>query len=180
MNLADGDAPLDAWIRRLAPRAVAYARTLLRRPDRAEDVVQEVMLRLLEHKEYDLLADGEKLLFRSVTNACINATTRRREMMSLEAEKAEGFCLADVLASVAEPDPAHAAEERELMERVEQALRALPPMQRAAVELKAMGHTLRQIAETLEVSASNAGVLVHRGRKRLRQRLGTRLPAELR
>ena len=53
-------------------------------------------------------------------------------------------------------------------------------MQRAAVELKAMGQRLKTIAETLDVSATNAGVLVHRGRKRLRESLGARLPGDLR
>ena len=170
---------LDAWIRQMAPRAVAYARSLLDPPDRAEDVVQDVMLRLLDHEEYDLLKDGEKLVFRSVTNACINATTRRRELLSLDAESAEGWSLADEVASTSAPDPADAAAGRELMERVETELRALPPMQRAAVELKAMGQRLKTIAETLDVSATNAGVLVHRGRKRLRESLGARLPGEL-
>jgi len=178
--LTGSDAQLDAWIRQIAPRAVAYARTLLNRPDRAEDVVQDVMMSLLDHDEYNLLEDGEKLVFRSVTNACINATTRRRELLSLDAEGAEGWSLGDEVASNAEPDPADAAVERELMERVEQELRALPPIQRAAVELKAMGRTLKQIAETLEVSAGNAGVLVHRGRERLKENLGYRLPGELR
>jgi RNA polymerase sigma-70 factor (ECF subfamily) len=178
--LTGSDAQLDAWIREIAPRAVAYARTLLKRPDRAEDVVQDVMMRLLDHEDYDLLEDGEKLVFRSVTNACINATTRRRELLSLDAESAGGWSLADEVASDAAPDPADAAVERELMERVEQELRALPPMQRAAVELKAMGRTLKQIAATLDVSDSNAGVLVHRGRERLKQNLGSRLPGELR
>ncbi len=173
------DSQLDAWIREIAPRAVAYARSLLKRIHRAEDVVQDVMLRLLEHDEYDLLTDGEKLVFRSVTNACINAATRRRELLSLDAESREGWSLADEVVSDAEPDPADAAVERELMDRVEQQLRALPPMQRAAVELKAMGNTLKEIAETLDVSATNAGVLVHRGRERLKQNLGSSLPGEL-
>jgi DNA-directed RNA polymerase specialized sigma24 family protein len=53
-------------------------------------------------------------------------------------------------------------------------------MQRAAVELKALGNTLRQTAEALDVSVQNAGVLVHRGRKRLRKALGAALPGGLR
>ena len=37
-----------------------------------------------------------------------------------------------------------------------------------------------KVAEALDVSASNAGVLVHRARKRLKARLGSKLPGTLR
>ncbi len=171
---------LDAWIKRIAPRAVAYARTLLDRPGRAEEVVQGVFLRLLEHSEYDLLNDGEKLLFRSITNACINQTTRREELRSLHAEAEDGWSLMAALESPDSPDPVETALSEELLSAVRAGLAELPPMQRAAVELKATGSSLKQIAETLEVSPSNAGVLVHRGRKRLKAKLGAQLPGELR
>lgn len=37
--------------------------------------------------------------------------------------------------------------------------------QRAALELKSMGYSLAEIARAVEVSESNAGVLVHRARR---------------
>ncbi len=171
---------LDEWVRRVAPRAIAYATTLLGRPERAEDVVQDVLLRLLGHPEYDLLRDGERLLFRSVTNACINARQRAVELRSLDEGPGEGTALPEAPTADAPADPVRAAENRELLRAVEAELAALPPMQRAAVELKAMGNTLREIAEALNVTAQNAGVLVHRGRRRLREGLGAALPGGLR
>jgi RNA polymerase sigma-70 factor (ECF subfamily) len=178
--LTDREEELDEWIREMAPRAIAYARTLLPRPDGAEEVVQEVFLRLLDHEEYDLLRDGDKLLFRSITNACINLTTRTRELRSLEQRRGDGDSLREDLASPEAFDPAELAASRELLDSVERELKRLSPMQRAAVELKAMGGSLRHIADVLEVSVSNAGVLVHRGRQKLKDRLGARLPGELR
>jgi RNA polymerase sigma-70 factor (ECF subfamily) len=44
-------------------------------------------------------------------------------------------------------------------------------VQRAAVELKALGHSLQEIAEILDVTPTNAGVLVHRGRQELARQL---------
>ena len=41
----------------------------------------------------------------------------------------------------------------------------LPETQRAALELKSLGHSLQDIADALGVSPSNAGVLVHRARQ---------------
>jgi len=171
---------LEEWILSVAPRAVAYARTLLDRPDRAEDIVQDVLLRLLDHPEYDLLRDGEKLLFTSITNACINEVTRRRTLRSLHADRPDEAAPIDDLASGRARNPADALVSREMLDAVGAELRRLPPMQRAAVELKAMGRSLRQIAETLRVSPSNAGVLVHRARRRLKEKLGPHLPGELR
>ncbi len=142
--------------------------------------MQDVLCRLLEHTEYDLLKDGEKLVFRSVTNACINETVRRREVLSLDREDADGAALYEDVPSVAAGDPAEVAASRDLLRAVGRELKALPPMQRAAVELKAMGQTLQEVAEGLGVSPQNAAVLVHRGRKALKARLGALLPGELR
>ncbi|HUW32455.1 MAG TPA: sigma factor-like helix-turn-helix DNA-binding protein, partial [Planctomycetota bacterium] len=71
----------------------------------------------------------------------------------------------------AESDPVAMAIEGELAAAVRRELANLPPLQRAAVELKAMDRSLREIAEILDVTAANAGVLVHRGRKLLAERL---------
>ena len=118
-------------------------------------------------------------MFRSITNACINATVRRRNVLSLDHEAADGATLHEEVGSTA-ADPADVAVSRDVLRAVGRELEALPPMQRAAVELKAMGKTLKEVAESLEVSLSNAGVLVHRGRKALRERLGALLPGDLR
>src|SRR5262245_9280357 len=78
-NAPASPGDLDALILATAPRAVAYAASLLRDAVLAEDVVQDCYCRLLQKAgEYDLPRDGAKLLFRAVTNACINHTTRRR------------------------------------------------------------------------------------------------------
>src|SRR5947207_14024550 len=77
---------LDAWVRDTAPWALAYARSLVRDPGRAEDVVQDCFCRLLAKRDaYDLPRDGRKLLFKAVTNAAINVTTRERRALSLDA-----------------------------------------------------------------------------------------------
>ncbi|MFW6189376.1 MAG: RNA polymerase sigma factor [Planctomycetota bacterium] len=178
--MADFKPEVEAWLRQTVPRAVAYARSLLDRPSRAEDIVQDVVCRLLDHEEYDLRRNGDALLFRSVTNACINAATRRKSVRSLDREDDEGRSLYSDLSAGGAEDAPDRLEARDLLDAVGRELRDLPPRQRAAVELKAMGRTLRQIAETLEVSPGNAGVLVHRGRRKLKERLGQQLPRQLR
>jgi RNA polymerase sigma-70 factor, ECF subfamily len=158
-------AALDAWVAETAPRALAYARSLLRNPADAEDIVQDCYCRLLAKAgQYDLIADGLKLLMRSITNASINARTRRRNWFPLfgrDDGPAEDPPDARVLPVESRLEFA------ELGEAVKAGLAALPVNQRAAVELKALGHSQQEIAEILSTTPTNAGVLIHRGRTAL-------------
>lgn len=163
-----GEADSD-WIVQSAPRALAYARSLVGDPSVAEDLVQDCYQRLLARADrYDLPADGPRLLFRSITNACINWTQRRPPTVSIEQALPEG-CASD------EADPPARALLGELNEAVDAALKELPVEQRAAIELHAMGSSPAEIAEALETTAGNVRVLLHRGRTRLASRLKTYL-----
>src|SRR5262249_59440505 len=75
-----------AWGRDCVPWALACARRLRRDAGRAEDIVQDCFCRLLAKRDvYDLPRDGRRLLYKAITNAAINATTRRRQLASLDA-----------------------------------------------------------------------------------------------
>jgi RNA polymerase sigma factor (sigma-70 family) len=167
---AEGSA--DGWVLATLPRALAFATGLLADPDAAEDVVHDCYCRLLQKADvYDLRNDGAKLLFRSITNACIDRS-RRRSAISLSAS--EGMTDNDGEAGrtmdVADPraaEPWQQIEHADLQRAVSAGLAKLPVAQRAALELKALGHSLQEIAEAVGVTATNAGVLVHRGRAAL-------------
>ena len=130
------DKQLNEWLAAVAPRAIAYARSLLGKNADAEDLVHDVLCRLLRHCEYDLPRDGEKLLFKSVSNAAIDVRSRRRYIASLDSELAGGFNLASTLPDPAADSPSDALIGSELSEAIENALQALPQLQRAAIELK--------------------------------------------
>ena len=158
---------LDAWVLATAPRAVAYARFLLRDPHQAEDVVQDCYCRLLAKADvYDLPRDGLKLLLRAVTNACINAKTRRRSFFRLVRSDGDAEAVADPTDAAALPAEQYLMHQ-ELADAVADGLQRLPQQQRAAVQLKALGHTQQEIAKALGVTPANAGVLVHRARQAL-------------
>lgn len=151
---------LEAWACEVTPRALAYARSLLRDAVRAEDVVQECLLRLLRHAStYNLPRDGVKILFRAVSRLCITESTRRRHLVSLST----GIALAD--RALRPPDEILAG--LELEQAVAEGLAGLPQLQRAALELRALGQSKDEIAEVLEITPSYAGVLVHRARHSL-------------
>jgi RNA polymerase sigma factor (sigma-70 family) len=164
----DPSAELDAWVLATAPRAVAYARSLLHDSHSTDDIVQDCYLRLLAKAQvYDLPRDGLRLLLRAITNACINARTRRKPVLRLvRADEGSGQGVEDP------PDRAAVSPELNLMEQelrdaVAAGLLGLPPQQRAALELKTIGHTQQEIGDILSVSPANAGVLVYRARQAL-------------
>jgi RNA polymerase sigma-70 factor (ECF subfamily) len=158
---------LDAWVQATLAGAVAYARSLLHGPAAAEDVVHDCMCRLLRRADiYDLPRDGAKLLYRAITNACINHTQRARPMGRLD-DGPPGERIADRLADPRAGDPTEDAIASELDAAIQRGLGRLSVMQRAAIELKALGHSLEDIADTLGLSSTNAGVLLHRARKAL-------------
>ena len=163
-------ATLEAWVLATLPRAVAFARSLLRDHSAADDVVQDCYCRLIAKADvYDIPRDGTKILFRAITNASIDRTARDRRHQSLDPDsECDGV---PEPADVRMPTPADDATRRELEAALDAGLAQLPPAQRAAVELKALGHSLQEIADAIGVTATNAGVLVHRGRAALAKHL---------
>jgi RNA polymerase sigma factor (sigma-70 family) len=162
--------PLDDWVRATLPRAVGYARALLRDPAAADDVVQDCYARLIERADrYDLPRDGLKLLLRSVTNACIDHRTRQRVLLSLDGDP---DAPTDGVADRGSSEPPQQAIARELAVRIEAALAKLPVGQRAAIHLTSLGYTLLEVAEMIGTTHGHARVLVHRARKSLEADLG--------
>lgn len=158
------------------PRALAYAVSLVRQRQEAEDLVHDCYVRLLARShEYDLLRDGTKLLFRSITNASINWHQRRLPTVSLDALGADG---AEHGSAAAESIPEQQAMRHELESAIGHALAELPVVQRAAIELRSLGHSMAEVANILELSNSNARVVLHRARQALASRLERFLIAE--
>jgi len=154
-----------AWVLATAPRALAYAISLLRNRERAEEVVQDCYCRLLSKaNDYDLPRDGMKLLLKAISNASINLKTRQRFAISLFGIRAGGQDRHPQIEDRSVPEPSRRLLDEELALAIGHGLSRLPVPQRAALELKSQGHSLQEIAEILEVSPNNAGVLVHRAR----------------
>ena len=159
---------LDDWVLETAPRATAYARSLLGNPHEAEDIVQDCYCRLIAKADaYDLRRDGLKLLLTAISNAAINLRTRRKPMFRLARADGSGGEIADDPADAKSVSPQAEAERSELESAIADGLKLLPTQQRAAVELKALGYAQNEIAEMLGTTPGNAGVLIHRARQML-------------
>lgn len=163
---------LDDWVLDTWSPAVAYAAAMLRDRSEAEDIVHDCYCNLLRKAaDYDLLADGRKLLFKSVTNACIKRNTRRRPLLSLFFGARDEVPQPLPLADPGSAPPDERALTAELQERIADGLAALPANQRAALQLKCLDQSLEDIAEALAITPTHAGVLIHRARQALATRL---------
>ena len=173
LNVVRTDEPategdLSEWVRATAPRALAYATSLVRDRDAAEDLVQDCYCRLLAKQDvYDLRNDGWKILLRAVSNACLTYKARRRPFFSIFGPKGEAPEVADHSAR----DPGGEALGRELSDAIARGLARLPVPQRAALELRSLGHSLGEVAEILDIKSSHAGVLIHRARASMEEYL---------
>lgn len=171
-------ATLEQWVATTLPRALAFARSLVRDPHVAEDLVQECYGKLWRHRErYDLIRDGWKILLRSLTHAGIDRSRRERRLTAVESERIEDPSTG-THRNHRFPDPARAAEGAELDEAIAAALETLTEPQRIAMQLRSLGSEISEIAETLGISENHAAVHLHRARKQLRVRLAKFLSAD--
>ena len=141
------------------------------------DIEQEARLRLwralVREKE---LASPASYIYRVAVSATIDAVRRvnaRRE----DQLRTEDSIEEDEMPSRTEPatveieSPHTAAERRELMEKIAQAVASLPENRRRVVELHLQGLTLDDIAALLEWSEPKVRNLVYRGLDDLREAL---------
>jgi RNA polymerase sigma-70 factor, ECF subfamily len=157
---------LDEWISLALPGAVAYASSLMGDRTQGEDIVQECVCRLLGNAaRYDLNRDGRKILFRAITNACINRQTRDRKTLSLDEQgrppDGGGWEMEDTAAHA----PPTLAMADELRQAIADGLNTLGVRYRAALELSSLGHDAREIGEMLEIGPENVRVLLFRARQ---------------
>jgi RNA polymerase sigma-70 factor (ECF subfamily) len=170
----------EAWVLATLPRALAFATSLLRDRTLGEDVVHDCYVRLLAKADtYDLRNDGTRLLYKAITNACIDRNSRDRRFLSLEIGRTGEPDETRPIVDHRIVDPLDQVAQRELEEAVASELGRLTVAQRGALELKSLGYSLDEIAEAIGTTPSNAGVLVHRARRALTERLSSFLGAYL-
>jgi RNA polymerase sigma-70 factor (ECF subfamily) len=138
--------------------------------DEAEDVTQEVFVRLWKH--WDSLEEPRRLpwLLHVTRNACIDALRRRKTYRALVASDPEGETMTRVASPG--PGPGAAVETAEFGERLQRALGDLAEPYRSIVILREVqDYRYEEIAATLRMPLNTVKVYLHRGRRKLRDRL---------
>jgi RNA polymerase sigma-70 factor (ECF subfamily) len=154
------------------------AMNLLRSPEDARDVYQEAFLRVYRNLDsFRFDCSFHTWLYRIVTNICLDQLRKRkvRKEESAVLETSDGPV--DRM-EVLEEEAAHANPERtvwnrELNERIENALRDLTPRERMVFELRHyQGLRLRNIGETLGTTEEAAKNCLFRATRKMRAVLG--------
>jgi RNA polymerase sigma factor (sigma-70 family) len=162
----------DDVVREHSARVYRLAYRLTGNTHDAEDLTQEVFVRVFRSLPGYTPGTFEGWLHRITTNLFLDMA-RRRQRIRFEGlgEAAAGLLRDD------EPTPAQAFDARHLDSDVQAALEALAPEYRAAVVLCDIeGLSYEEIAATLGVKLGTVRSRIHRGRAQLRDALGHRRP----
>jgi RNA polymerase sigma factor (sigma-70 family) len=162
----------DDLVRQHSARVYRLAYRLTGNQHDAEDLTQEVFVRVFRSLASYTPGTFEGWLHRITTNLFLDMA-RRRQRIRFEGlgDQAVGL-LRD-----GEPTPAQAFDARHLDTDVQQALEALAPEYRAAVVLCDIeGLSYEEIAATLGVKLGTVRSRIHRGRAQLRAALDHRRP----
>jgi RNA polymerase sigma factor (sigma-70 family) len=162
----------DDLVRQHSSRVYRLAYRLTGNQHDAEDLTQEVFVRVFRSLSSYTPGTFEGWLHRITTNLFLDMA-RRRQRIRFEGlgDQAVGLLRDD------EPTPAQAFDARHLDTDVQQALEALAPEYRAAVVLCDIeGLSYEEIAGTLGVKLGTVRSRIHRGRAQLRAALDHRRP----
>lgn len=153
-----------------------WAYSMVRDEDDAGEVAQECFIRIFRHLHR--LEDPTKFpqwVSRLLVNQTNTFRVKRRRHQTEELE--DGFDVQDdalPLQGTAGSSPRKAAEQNEILDKVNDAIRDLPPRQRTAVLMfDVQGHSIREIATQLGCSEGAVKFNIFQGRRKLRALLET-------
>lgn len=147
-------------------RIYAYAARMLRGSAEAQDVAQEALVRLWQHRTRVEEEAARFWLRRTVHNLSIDRLRRRRFLSEVDMEPVEAQ----------RPDDRHGpqqlAESGELGRSIEKALGTMVPLDRSVLILREVqGLAYAEISRILDLPLGTVKARLHRARERLRSRL---------
>ena len=151
-------------------RIINHARRFVRDPARAEELAQDVFVRVYTTKRYEPNTKFSTWLYRVATNVCLNELRRpehKQHVASLDAVQSDERP-AELHSPAADPEASVSGQQ--LAERLSKAMARLPAKQRAAFLMARqdnMSHD--EIATALETSVSAVKSLIHRALEALRR-----------
>ncbi len=155
-------------------RLYGYARYFLGHREEAEDVVQEVYMRLWQHRNEIDPARTNGWLISVTRNLCRDQLRRRKVRSSVDVDSA---VVEEMAGSEVATDAGAASSLFRGM--LDSALRKLPDPQRSIVILREIqGLSYREIGDALELPMTTVKVYLHRGRRALRHELSRVLESE--
>jgi len=143
-----------------------FAKSMVGNSFDAEDVIQEVLVRIWKKKDQFVEIDNKEAWCMTVTrNLSIDKIRSRKNKDTSNID--DYYHISDKNAS-----PAAALEQKDALKRVMGMLNELPENQRSVMHLRDVeGYTYKEISEMTGLSVDQVKVNLHRARKTLRSRL---------
>ncbi len=164
----------DEVVREHSARVYRLAYRLTGDPHEAEDLTQDVFVRVFRSLDSYRPGTFEGWLHRITTNLFLDRV-RRRQRLRFDALTEELAARLPLRSTGSDPEQVY--EMRHLDSDIQAALSALPPQFRAAVVLADIeGLSYEEVAQTLGVKMGTVRSRIHRGRALLRQSLEHRRP----
>lgn len=152
---------LEALIKKYSKPLVRYASGILKDAEAAKEVVQECFLKLLQQNQNEVKIPG--WLYREVRNRSIDIWRRRRKTEPLK-EEMENQLSSD------HPNPLEGLEARQNMEFLLSQIKQLSKRDQEVLRLKyGEGLTYQQIADVMDLTATNVGFILFQAVKKLRE-----------
>lgn len=170
----DGDqGAWDAIVRRYRQRVFNVAYTFVGRHEEAEDLTQEIFLKVFRALgTFDRRANFRTWLVSVARNLCIDHYRRvRKERETFD----RGVDVAELALAAAGPDPVARLQRVDRRELLRQAMRGVPPVLREAVLLRDMQElAYDEIARRLALPVGTVKSRISRGRRELARQIGRR------
>ncbi|MDA1051771.1 MAG: sigma-70 family RNA polymerase sigma factor [Planctomycetota bacterium] len=148
-------------------RLTRYAMRIAGDEEAARDAVQHVFLRLCDQNPAELNGRLAPWLYTVCRNKIVDQLRRNGRHETLDTPQSQAIV-------GREPDPAFAAEQRDLGEWLRELVEALPASLREVVDLWLDGFAHAEIAEITDRTPGHVRVLVHRALTKLREHPRTR------
>lgn len=162
-------------VERFQNRLVAIMHHLVGSPHEAEDLAQEVFLRVYRtRKKYTPKAKFSTWLFTIANNLALNALRdrHRRPVLPLELRDSGPLAAQTLSAGVRDEPPTHGLQQQELAAVIRQALDGLNERQRMAIVLnKFEDMNYNDIADVMGLTTKAVKSLLSRARAKLREEL---------
>jgi RNA polymerase sigma factor (sigma-70 family) len=151
-------------VRRFEIPLLQYARRITGDREQARDVVQETFLKFQRNGAAPRADEPATWLFTVCRNAALNVCRKERRMMYVDEELIE-------VPEREQPMPFDQLEQKEAAGFLLRIVSTLPLRQQEVIQLKFQNDlSYQQIAEIMQTTANNVGVLLHTALKTLRQR----------
>lgn len=172
-KLKEGDTrAFEYAFRKFAPRLEAFARKYTIDEKEAEDIVQDVFLKLWERRELLENISLTSFLFMMVKNDCLNYLKHRQVVDSVEWRTSEMENAEQLYAIDFAPDPSVLLMQKELSDTIDQIMKKLPPKCKEAFTLSRLkGMKNREIAVYMDITEKVVEKHITRALKRFKEGL---------